>query len=380
MKPVEKVSIGGYVFDLEEDACKAVSNYLGRLEEHYSCREGGAEIMEGIEERMAELLLEKTHADGVATVGMVNDVIGVLGRPEAIEAESDLEEEFPSSGNMDPSGAESPQPAPSGRKPRRRLYRDIDNKMLGGVCAGLGVFTKTDPIVYRLIFVLFTIFNLWAFVQGIFWFKGLHIGFKFLFPLIYLILWVVTPPAKTARERWAMKGETGSVDDVEKSFRSSAKEVKASVRDAGRRTVAAAKEAGSSPAGRAVGRAILVCTGALLLVTGVALAVGETAWLFGGELFHLTASKSYLWSELTEEWPDIAEFLSQPLSRIMFLLVAGLPALGMTYGGIMLLFNLKAPNWHPGLVIFVLWLIAVVTLSVLTALTAVNGIWIQKLL
>ncbi|MGI5847809.1 MAG: hypothetical protein ACOX5T_07275 [Candidatus Cryptobacteroides sp.] len=69
----------------------------------------------------------------------------------------------------------------------------------------------------------------------------------------------------------------------------------------------------------------------------------------------------------------VADFLSKPLSWILLLLVVGLPAIGMIYGGIMLLFDLKAPNWHPGLVIFVIWLIALVAFSVLVALAAVSG-------
>ena len=88
MKPVEYVSIGGYVFSLENDACEAAKQYLSELETFYSKVESGSEVMEGIEERMSELLLEQSGRGGVVTLPMVEIAIATLGRPEDIEEES----------------------------------------------------------------------------------------------------------------------------------------------------------------------------------------------------------------------------------------------------------------------------------------------------
>ena len=76
------------MFSLEDSASRAAKEYLDQLEAFYSRKESGAEVMEGIEERMAELLLEKSGKGGVVTLAMVNDVISVLGRPETIEEET----------------------------------------------------------------------------------------------------------------------------------------------------------------------------------------------------------------------------------------------------------------------------------------------------
>ena len=81
MTEVEKVSIGGYAFTLEKEAYAIVKQYLDELEAHYSQREGGVEVMEGIEERMAELLYEKCADDGVASVAQINEIIATLGKP-----------------------------------------------------------------------------------------------------------------------------------------------------------------------------------------------------------------------------------------------------------------------------------------------------------
>ena len=129
MKEIENVSIGGFAFALEKDASAAVERYLNGLEAHYLNQEGGKEIMEGIEERMAELLYEKCGRGGVVTLDMVRGVIDILGRPERIEAD-----------DPDPDPAQgSPEASPTQEKPRRKLYRDMENKRIGDLAQRYGV-------------------------------------------------------------------------------------------------------------------------------------------------------------------------------------------------------------------------------------------------
>ena len=87
MKEIEKLSIGGYAFTLEKDAAEEVEQYLKGLEAHYLGQQGGKEIMEGIEERMAELLLERCGRTGIVTMADIQGIIDILGRPERIEAD-----------------------------------------------------------------------------------------------------------------------------------------------------------------------------------------------------------------------------------------------------------------------------------------------------
>ena len=127
MKQVEYISIGGYVFSLEDSASRAAKEYLDQLEAFYSRKESGAEVMEGIEERMAELLLEKSGKGGVVTLAMVNDVISVLGRPETIEEEtSDAPDAEPAEASDRTSKNTNPPqtlPRPRQRKTGRSLQR-----------------------------------------------------------------------------------------------------------------------------------------------------------------------------------------------------------------------------------------------------------------
>ncbi|MBO7249408.1 MAG: hypothetical protein J6U88_04955, partial [Bacteroidales bacterium] len=91
MKKVVKVSIGSIAFTLEEGAHSELELYLNSLETYYSQKEGGDEIVESIEERLAELLLERGYGEKVVTVDAVKEVMSILGRPEEIESESDSE-------------------------------------------------------------------------------------------------------------------------------------------------------------------------------------------------------------------------------------------------------------------------------------------------
>ena len=93
MKETRQLSIGGYAFVLEVDAAEELRRYMDAMEKHYLPQEGGKEIMEGIEERIAELLLDK-HASVVNSLH-VQEVINVIGRPESIDAEEPAAAEEP---------------------------------------------------------------------------------------------------------------------------------------------------------------------------------------------------------------------------------------------------------------------------------------------
>ena len=114
---------------------KEVERYLKELEAHYMGQEGGKEIMEGIEERMAELLLERCGQGRVASVADILGIIDILGRPERIEADD-------------------PEPDRAQGKPQKKLYRDLENKRIAGVCAGVGNYFDLDPVLIRVIWAL----------------------------------------------------------------------------------------------------------------------------------------------------------------------------------------------------------------------------------
>jgi len=324
MKQTEQLSIGGYAFTLEKDAADALSEYITSLENHYLGQEGGKEIMEGIEERVAELLLEKCGSQGVGTLSHVYAIIDIIGRPERIEADD-------------------PEPAAREEKPRRRLFRDLENKRLGGVCAGLAAYLTIDVAWLRVAFVV-------LFCLGIF---GIHNGLVMTAPVIYAILWVAMPAARTAQDRWAMRGESGTLDEIRRN-------VADGVREMGN----AAREVGRSDFFRSLGKVILIVVGLILLITSTSgLASVSVLSLKGTELFGSQIIHGL--DELALDYPAVMDLISTPWVLVLLVLAVVLPLVGMLYAGIQLIFGFKSPSWKPGLVVFVLWLIIIIVLLVL---------------
>lgn len=328
MTEIENVSIGGYAFALEKDAATEAQNYISSLEEHYLSREGGREIMEGIEERMAELLLEKC-GKGVVTRAHILSVIDVLGRPEKIE-EDDEEASAP------------------GEKPRRKLYRDMQDKKIAGVCSGLAAYFGADVAVFRLVFTLLAL---------VVFFGGVEHGvWSLIVPAIYCILWIAMPPANTARERWAMKGETGSADEISRRFQAAGKEMGEAVENVVK----------SDAVGK-VGRVFLVAIGIVTLLIGTAGLAAIGILGFKGTAFFGAPIASML-EELSTDAPAFMNMLGTPWIVVLALAAVIIPFVGMIYGGIMLIFDFKSPSWKPGLILFVLWLMILVVLLVLAVM------------
>ena len=336
MTEVEKVSIGGYAFTLEVEAYALIKRYLDELNEYYSQREGGAEVMEGFEERMAELLYEKCADDGVATLEEAKEIIAILGKPSAIESEDDPE----------PKKATA-ETKTEGTREKKRLFRDPTNKMIGGVCSGLAAYFKCDVVLIRLIFIGLFVASCVV---------GCHIGdhnswtINLPMVLIYFILWIAMPEAKTVQQRWQMGVSNPPA--------------------------ASAVTRRAEPIGSGLGRVLRVVIGILLLMTAIVGLTAGVAALFGHSLF----GWDFLWigdgpfhgsltewkEAMAEHLPGMLPLVSSWFYVVVLLLTGFLPFVGMLYGGIMMIFDLRSPSWRPGLMIFLLWIIALTVLTVLT--------------
>lgn len=357
MKQIEYVSVGGYVFSLEEDACLTIKEYLDRLDSFYSKKESGAEVMEGIEERMAELLLERCGRRGVVTLPMAEGVISILGQPEAIENESVSDAE-PVEASGAPqaeapgASAQSKRPhSPRAKdKPRRKLYRDPANGKLSGVCSGLATFFDIDPVIFRIAFIVLTLLGglrlrfLWPLEPWI------HISA----PIVYLILWICMPAVKTVSQRDELCGQRGTVDDIS-----------ARVRDTSRQNPTTE----GSETWKNVRRLLSTVSGVLLLLVGVAGMAFLCSFWWGAEVLGNNFFYNRLIESIASEAPEFLSFASIPIVALALVLVVVLPFLEMLYGGVMLLFGLKPPKWRPGLVLFVVWLMILVALSISSLMT-----------
>lgn len=172
------IELGGLRFHLQQDAYEALEAYLSAIEEALQSEESASEIMMDIEGRIAELLHERLagHREVVdeADVAFIMDAIG---------DPSDFEDE----------DAQSDQKAP---KPGiRRLFRDPEDAMIGGVAAGLSAYFGIDPVWIRGAFIL-------TLVAG-----------GFAIP-VYLVLWLIVPKAETRAERLTMRGRPVNFENL----------------------------------------------------------------------------------------------------------------------------------------------------------------------
>ncbi len=341
MKKVEKVSIGRYAFTLNEDAYRKVSEYLNELNGYYAKREGGSEIMEGIEERMAELLLEKCGPGGIVSAEIIDVVISILGRPEVIE-------ETTSDGSSD-SGSKNLH-----YNAKKKLYRDPYSKVLGGVSSGLAAYFNIDTVLVRIIWLL-----LWFIFSSAGAFTLPVLGGAFI-PVVYVVMWIIVPPAKTVQQRCQMRGEDGTLSDLEKSISRGADYV-------GRK----AQEIGRSDFWKTLGRVLGIVIGLILLLIGVSGLMAGALALFGITIFNHDTLLDMGLDWLSGYAPIFAVGVPVVLLKIALILVVFLPFLGMLYGGIQMIFGFKPPRWKPGLIIFIIWMISLIALAVL----AVAGIF-----
>lgn len=184
MKITLSINLGGYSFNIDEDAYSELKRYLRNLEIHFAEEESSAEILSDIESRMAELFRAKlTSYKQVITIEDVNNAISVLGAPEDIS-------------NNESTSARDKFSTPG----YHRMYRDPDHRMIGGVCAGMGAYWNMDPWIVRLIFVVVTMLG------------GLGL-------LVYLILYIVLPEAKTTAQKIEMKGEPVNIHNIKDSVK-----------------------------------------------------------------------------------------------------------------------------------------------------------------
>ncbi|MBI2729914.1 MAG: PspC domain-containing protein [Sphingobacteriales bacterium] len=173
MKKVININFQGRVIPIEETAFETLKQYSDSLRVYFANEEGRDEIINDIENRIAELFEEKIKKGATCiTDEEVNSVINSMGRP------ADFDEiggaETSTSASSAGTGSQSYSSAEEIKQPRR-LSRSSNDKIIGGVCAGLAHYLRIDPAVMRILFAVIT-------------FGGFGAGF-----LLYIVLWIVLP-------------------------------------------------------------------------------------------------------------------------------------------------------------------------------------------
>ena len=194
------INIGGTIFHIEEDAYDYLKNYMSEVKRSLHNNPDSFEIVTDIENRFAELfnhILEEQNKQ-VVVAEDVKSVMAQMGNPAEFNNSEEKESEAKASGNENFPGQNSGE--------KRRLFRDSDDRVIGGVCAGLAHYFDVDPIWVRLGFALILLFG----------------GFS-LIP--YIILWIAVPVAKTRADKISMKGGVVNLDTIRQSVEQDLKDL-----------------------------------------------------------------------------------------------------------------------------------------------------------
>jgi phage shock protein PspC (stress-responsive transcriptional regulator) len=194
MKKTFSANLGNRVYNIDEDAYLKLKEYLDRIEGYFSDQKERDDIMNDIELRISELFTERMGINKqVVTRTDVEEVIAVMGDPRVI---SGVEDE--------------PHTTREKRTGPRRIFRDPDDRMIGGVCSGLGAYMGIDPVIMRILFLVLFFFG---------------IGF-----LGYIILWIAVPEAVTTAQKLEMRGDPVNTSNIGNFFREEFESVKKSFR------------------------------------------------------------------------------------------------------------------------------------------------------
>ena len=186
MNKTISINLGGFFFHIDEDAYQKLSRYFDAVKRSLS-PDGRDEIMKDIESRIAELFQERLKNDKqVVGLSEIEEVISIMGQPEdyKIDDEKSTYQSSSSSTNF--------------YYPSKRLYRDKENGMLGGIASGIGHYLNIDALWIRILFII----PPW-----------ITFGTSL---VIYIILWILIPEAKTTTQKLEMKGEPINISNIEK--------------------------------------------------------------------------------------------------------------------------------------------------------------------
>ncbi len=196
MKKNITINLCGRLFQIDEDAYELLQQYINSLRSSFGKQEGGDEIVDDIEARIAELF-DELRQQGIEaiTIEHVKDIITRIGKPEELTGEEPAGKDENSEESKGSSWEEQARSAGQKiyenvreRTAGKKLYRNPKDKMLAGVLSGIAVYTNTDPIIWRLLIVLFTM----CYGVGLF---------------IYIVLALVIPEAKTPEQLLQMEGK-----------------------------------------------------------------------------------------------------------------------------------------------------------------------------
>lgn len=358
MKKTFTINISGIIFHIDDDAYTKLNAYIANIKRHFNNFDGKDEVIADIESRIAEILQSKLKdTKEVIVIADIDDVVSTMGQPS--DFTEDEEEENKEYHNNSSSSY-------------KRLYRDPENKVIGGVASGISAYLHLDPVWVRLAFILLI-------------FTSLGIP-------IYIILWIAVPDAISASDRLQMKGEKINISNIEKSVKEEFDSIKEKFNDFNsKEELDSIKEKFNDFKSQAketykkqseipktffedvlgvfkdifsfIGKGIVIFFGIILLIIGFSLTVGFLAGTFGWTPFMID-DPNFIVSPLNGMFEFfLSSSTNTGLLKLGLFFFVGIPVLMILYAGIRIIFGFERIKGL-GSTAFALWMVGLALCAV----------------
>ena len=331
MNKTVNINLGGMFFHIDEDAYLKLTRYFDAIKRSLNNSSGQDEIIKDIEMRVSELLTEKQKSEKhVVGLKDVDEVITVMGQPE----DYIIEDEEKSNQSFNEYGA----------RKHKKLYRDKEKGMIGGVATGLGHYFGIDAVWIKIIFLVFV-------------FAGFGTGI-----LAYFVLWIVTPEAVTTSEKLEMTGEPVTISNIEKKVREEIESLSDKFKSADYDKMGNQVKSGAERISSSFGDFVITVfkifakfLGVILIMSGISVLIGLLIGVFtlGTNIFI-----DFPWQNFVEAG-NFTEYPIWSFGLLMFFAV-GIPFFFLTLLGFKLLSpNLKSIGNITKYTLLAIWIIAV---------------------
>lgn len=259
MNKTVNINLANSLFHIDDTAYDKLRRYLESVKRSFSGTPGSEEIIADIEARIAELFLEKMENERqVITQKEVDEVINIMGQPEDYMIDEDIFEDEPKAAKRSTSATSRV----------KKLYRDMDQKYIGGVCSGLEYYLGIDALWIRLIFILLGVFT----------------GFGI---IAYILLWILVPEAVTTSQKLDMTGKPVNISNIERKVKEGFDDVADKVKSVDYEKVGNSVKSGSKTFFDTIGDIIMFLfkvfgkfIGVLLIIIGAATLIGLFIGMF----------------------------------------------------------------------------------------------------
>ncbi len=334
MNKTVNINLGGLFFYIDEDAYQKLSRYFEAIKRSLS-PDGREEIMNDIESRIAELFSDKiSNEKEVVGLSDVDYVIGIMGQPEDYKIE-DGESKKVNYNYTSTTGS-------------KKLYRDTENGILGGVAAGLGHYFGIEKVWIRIALILLVT----GFGTGI---------------LAYFILWIVMPEAKTTAEKLEMKGEPINISNIEKKIKEEFENVSEKFKNADYSKMGSQVSSSAEKIGNTLSDILPRLFGVFGKVLGAFIVFIAASTLISLIIGFFTMGTFSIFGMPGQEVFDAVILSGMPLWLLVLLgiLVVGIPFFFLLILGLKLLIsNLKSIGNTAKYILLALWILSLIILII----------------